>query len=86
VGRIQARAELRRRCSGGGAVEEWRVSRERCEMERELGLAFYRAERGRGRGGRGGGARSVAGAINGQWSSVGRPGGGVSGEGRWRGG
>jgi selenocysteine lyase/cysteine desulfurase len=30
--------------SGGGAVEEWRSSGERCGVEVRLGLALYRAE------------------------------------------
>jgi hypothetical protein len=49
-----------RRCSGGGTVEEWRSSGERCGVEVRLGLALYRAEGGRGEGGRGGAGRSVA--------------------------
>jgi hypothetical protein len=59
-----AGAELRRPLRGGDAARaSWSGGEVRGVGE--LGLAFYRAERGRGRGGQGGGGVGGAGAING---------------------
>jgi hypothetical protein len=48
VKRIEAAVPAGGRCSGGGAVAEWKSSGERCGVEMKLGLALYRAE-GEGR-------------------------------------
>jgi hypothetical protein len=85
-GRSTARAALRFGFLGGGGVEERRSSGEWYGLERCSGGAFYRSRRGRKGGARGGGVAHRRPPLTARWSFGGRPGGGVSGVGRWRGG